>query len=1027
MPVMIPMSRHLTLIVLVAAVPLIGGAFLGTTKSRADQMGIQDNGPSGDYTFGNANCEGSKSDPVGVIFRGKHAGPSNVSTYVTDEAGWGWTENDGAQGLLVHQADGSYQCRATDASNAQHSVYGLNSRFHVRLWYVPGSAGGGEVKTVGTPHHEDWITASPFNHCRGATGVGSHAVDKGGVNQALSSGFDQGRHELRGWLGRRHAWESENWGNTAEFEQCDGDMAGSDGYGVIIWINRSMHPDTQAATSLHWTGARLNGKLTTEEANTEYWFSYGLQSSEGASGYLFKTPIRSISRAAVINVGEALQGLAPNSTYYARMFARNQDGELEEGPEVKYTTCGPESNDDATGPVPVLDCKSGTQHVFYRTPSGGLGHDWSEPGNPVWGVETLGGAIAAGSWPHAVADPNGTVHVFYRTPSGGLGHDWSEPGNPVWGVETLGGSLAEGAEPHAVFTPAGELNVFYRTPSGGLGHDWSEPGNPVWGVETLGGSLASEPVAMAVGDVVHVFYRTPGGGLGHDWHEPWNTVWGVETLGGSLASMPHAVVTPAGELNVFYRTPSGGLGHDWSEPGNPVWGVETLGGSLASEPHSVVMPNNVVHVFYRTPGGGLGHDWHEPWNTVWGVETLGGSLASMPHAVVTPAGELNVFYRTPSGGLGHDWSEPGNPVWGVETLGGSLASEPHSVVMPNNVVHVFYRTPGGGLGHDWHEPWNTVWGVETLGGSLAAKPPAVTTGTATAISSSSAKVEGTVNPENSPTTYYFEYGPTTSYGSKKPDTTASVGFEGSKVPVSQTLIGLAEAATYHYRLVGTSAEGTTKGTDKSFQTAPANTSSRLSSMALTEPFNGSSSSLSAFSANWTALGWANGSPAKGEDGTSGWHPVAAYPAIHGAYFASSLVDSGYGLGTVVTMAVDPGREGSNPGRYFSLWLDRQGSGTSRSGYELRFTNVSASKYDTTLSRWQTGTQTVLASLPGYPVANGNSFALVDQGGTVSAWINAGAGFTQLLSGADATFSSGNSGLEGSGNFTRLTNFKAGGL
>jgi hypothetical protein len=524
---------------------------------------------------------------------------------------------------------------------------------------------------------------------------------------------------------------------------------------------------------------------------------------------------------------------------------------------------------------------------------------------------------------------------------------------------------------------------------------------------------------------VHVFYRTPEGKLGHDWSEPGNPVWGVETLGGSLASEPHTTVTPAGELNVFYRTPEGKLGHDWSEPGNPVWGVETLGGSLASEPHPAAMSNNSVHVFYRTPEGKLGHDWHESGNPVWGVETLGGSLASEPHTTVTPAGELNVFYRTPEGKLGHDWSEPGNPVWGVETLGGSLASEPHPLAMTNNSVHVFYRTPEGKLGHNWHESGNPVWGVETLGGSLASRPPAATTGAASSITNSTAKVEATVNPERSPTSYYFEYGTTTAYGSKKPLLGAEVGNGPSGVAVSQSLIGLTASTTYHYRVVATSPEGTTKGLDKTFKTESTSISTQLAAMPVTEPFNGSSESQTRFTNDWSKLGWAVG---KGQNTASGWGPSTPFTSgSDGSYYETPRTDTGSGIATVVTMAVDPGQGGSNPGRYFSLWLDMPTPEGAKAGYELRFTNVGAGKYDAALSRWQGGTQTPLASQAGTSIANGNSFALVDKGGTVSAWVNSGSGFTQLLSAADSTFSSGNAALEGGGNFTRLNSFKAGGL
>ena len=101
--------------------------------------------------------------------------------------------------------------------------------------------------------------------------------------------------------------------------------------------------------------------------------------------------------------------------------------------------------------------------------------------------------------------------------------------------------------------------------------------------------------------------------------------------------------------------------------------------------------------------------------------------------------------------------------------------------------------------------------------------------------------------------------------------------------------------------------------------------------------------------------------------------------------------------------------------------------STRAGYELRFTYVSSGTYEVKLSKWVGGSQTVLATKPGYAFANGNSLALVDQGSAVSAWTNTGTGFSELLSAADTTFEGGNAAVEGAGNATRLTNFKVGEL
>jgi Ca2+-binding RTX toxin-like protein len=102
-----------------------------------------------------------------------------------------------------------------------------------------------------------------------------------------------------------------------------------------------------------------------------------------------------------------------------------------------------------------------------------------------------------------------------------------------------------------------------------------------------------------------------------------------------------------------------------------------------------------------------------------------------------------------------------------------------------------------------------------LGASLAA--PTAITGTVSAIGGTTATLNGTVNPAGLATDWWFEYGTTTSYGSKTATTAAGSG--SANVSVSKGLAGLAPGTTYHYRLVAQSPGGTTNGSDGLFTTA----------------------------------------------------------------------------------------------------------------------------------------------------------------------------------------------------------------
>jgi hypothetical protein len=103
--------------------------------------------------------------------------------------------------------------------------------------------------------------------------------------------------------------------------------------------------------------------------------------------------------------------------------------------------------------------------------------------------------------------------------------------------------------------------------------------------------------------------------------------------------------------------------------------------------------------------------------------------------------------------------------------------------------------------------------------------PIVTTGSSTSVSSTSATVSGTVNPQGQPTTYHFDYGTDTNYGSTSPASPPypSAGSGTTAQPESANLTGLTAGVTYHYRIEATNASGTTYGADQTFTTTGGNT------------------------------------------------------------------------------------------------------------------------------------------------------------------------------------------------------------
>jgi hypothetical protein len=95
-------------------------------------------------------------------------------------------------------------------------------------------------------------------------------------------------------------------------------------------------------------------------------------------------------------------------------------------------------------------------------------------------------------------------------------------------------------------------------------------------------------------------------------------------------------------------------------------------------------------------------------------------------------------------------------------------------------------------------------------------PPTVVSDPATE-TASGFTLSGTVNPNGSATTYRFEYGTTTGYGSNIPPTEASVGSGSSAVVVSQEVTGLLPSQTYHFRLTAHNS-ATASTSDRTFTT-----------------------------------------------------------------------------------------------------------------------------------------------------------------------------------------------------------------
>jgi hypothetical protein len=98
-------------------------------------------------------------------------------------------------------------------------------------------------------------------------------------------------------------------------------------------------------------------------------------------------------------------------------------------------------------------------------------------------------------------------------------------------------------------------------------------------------------------------------------------------------------------------------------------------------------------------------------------------------------------------------------------------------------------------------------------------PPGVSTGPASQVGKNSATLTAVVSPNKQPTTYFFQYGTSTSYGSQ----TISAVVPAGTVPVTVTasVQGLEAQTIFHYRIVALHSNTAAQpGADATFMTLP---------------------------------------------------------------------------------------------------------------------------------------------------------------------------------------------------------------
>ena len=113
----------------------------------------------------------------------------------------------------------------------------------------------------------------------------------------------------------------------------------------------------------------------------------------------------------------------------------------------------------------------------------------------------------------------------------------------------------------------------------------------------------------------------------------------------------------------------------------------------------------------------------------------------------------------------------------------------------------------------------TTGSIATFKTNAAGQPPTVTTGSASAITSNSATLGGTVNPNGLDTHYLFLYGTSSSLSGASQTSSYDLGVGTSASAISANISGLTANTTYYFELQASNSAGTKTGSIASFKTS----------------------------------------------------------------------------------------------------------------------------------------------------------------------------------------------------------------
>jgi Fibronectin type III domain len=295
-----------------------------------------------------------------------------------------------------------------------------------------------------------------------------------------------------------------------------------------------------------------------------------------------------------------------------------------------------------------------------------------------------------------------------------------------------------------------------------------------------------------------------------------------------LTEAPSAVTTASATLNASF-TGNSEVTHyffEWGLKGKPYEHTTpdtnagpAVGHTPAPAPISGLTSDTEYHyrvVMYNPKGNSPGNE------VVFSSQNAVKSLTTEPVTSLTSSsatlngswdgnGELTHFFFEWGFANTADYEHvtPASPANGGSALGFQVHGLPISELASNaNYKYRIVASNGLGVSVGANQTFKTF------------KFPSVVYQQASKYETDSVTFNALVNPNNGgATTYHFDYGLDTNYGSSTPES-SSVGSDDTFHPASAPVTGLLAGTTYHYRIVATGPGGSFEGGDQTFTTIP---------------------------------------------------------------------------------------------------------------------------------------------------------------------------------------------------------------